>query len=264
MEQVDQVDGVGDEPIRLPGGVTEAALREAVAINRSWRGVLRQFGMSAPRNGRRMRAACDALGISYAHFSGTRWDKVDEPALVAAVASAQSWADVMAQLGFAPDSGSARATLRRTALELGLDIRHLSRAPEATGKNPFAGYGDEANVRHAASLLVAAKCTLLGHRISWPLEPQPYDLLVHTTQHGILKVQVKSGTRFSDGSWVVQISRQRRNPAGVRRRSAYTEDEVDFFAVVDPEHEVYMLPIGLVEGQTTVSLRKYEDYRIAC
>ena len=264
MEQPAQVDGAGGEPIRLPGGVTEAALRDAVAANRSWRGVLRHFGMSAPRNGRRMRAACDALGISYEHFSGTQWEKVDQSALAAAIASAQSWGDVMAELGFARESGSARASLRRAALEIGLDVCHLSGRPQAASSNPFAGPVDEGNIRHAASLLVAAKCTLLGHRVSWPLEPQPYDLLVHTRQHGILKVQVKSGTRFSDGSWIVQITRQRRDGAGVRRRMAYTEDEVDFFAVVDAEQEVYMLPMALVEGQTSVSLRKYLDYRIAC
>jgi len=225
---------------------------------------LRQFGMSAPRNGRQMRAACDALAISYVHFSGTRWEKIDEPAFVAAVAASQSWVEVMARLGFAVESGSARASLRRVALELGVEICHLSRDPGADTSQPFSGSGDDRNIRHAATFLVAAKCTLLGHRVSWPLEPQPYDLLVHTAQVGILKLHVKSGTRFADGSWLVQISKARRDPTGVRRRMAYTEDDVDYFAVVDGEQTVYMLPIRLVEGQTTVSLRKYQDYRIAC
>jgi hypothetical protein len=256
--------GAGDHNLRLPAGVTVDALREAVAASRSWRGVLRHFGMSAPRNGRSMRAACDALGISYEHFNGTRWDRLDEAALVRAVATSRSWIEVMARLGFAVDSGSARASLRRSALALGLDVSHLAVQPVADAGDPFSGVGDERQLRHAASLLVAAKCTMLGHRVAWPLEPQPYDLLVDTAQKGILRVQVKSGTQFVGGSWVASITKVRRGPTGARQRTAYTAEEVDYFAIVDAERQVYMLPIGLVEGQTAVSLRKYDAYRMAC
>jgi hypothetical protein len=220
--------------------------------------------MSAPRNGRQMRAACDAWGISYEHFSGTRWEKLDEQLLTAAVASSGSWVEVASQMGLAVESGSARASLRRAALGLGMDVRHLSSQPTASGGDPFAGEGDERNIRHAAALLVAAKCTLLGHGVSWPLEPQPYDLLVATAQAGILRVQVKSGTRFAGGSWMARISKERRDPAGVRRRMAYTPDDIDYFAIVDPEQQVYMVPIAVVEGKTVVALRRYEDFRLAC
>ncbi|MDT7538528.1 MAG: hypothetical protein QOI82_2113 [Actinomycetota bacterium] len=249
--------------IRLPGGVTEAALRDAVARNRSWRGVLRHFGMSAPRNGRVMRSACDELGIPYDHFSGNQWDFVDTDAMNAAVASSRSWPEVANRLGYAEGSGSAMASLRRVAVTLGLEVGHLSRmvAPETRG--PFDGPGDDAHLRRAAAFIVAAKCTLLGHGISWPLEPEPYDLLVHTKTSGLLRVQVKSGTHLAHGSWVAWITRRHAGSGGAGRL-AYTADEIDYFGIVDAEHYVYMLPISLVAGQQSVTLRKYEDYRIAC
>jgi hypothetical protein len=250
-----------ESAIRLPGGVTQAALRQAVASNRSWRGVLRQLGMSSPRNGRIMRAACDELGISYAHFSGTQWEKVDEAALAAAIASSTSWAEVMQRLDRAPNSGSARASLRKTAASLGLDVSHLSGFVPREGDGPFDGLGHEVNLRRAAAFIVAAKCALLGHSIAWPLEPAPYDLLVHTKQQGHLRVQVKSGTHLAYGSWIVWITRQ---GSGDGRRQTYTSEDIDYFAVVDPEQQVYMLPIALVEGQQSVTLRKYEEFRIAC
>jgi hypothetical protein len=261
MEHVDQVDGVGDEPIRLPGGVTEAALREAVAINRSWRGVLRQVGMSAPRSELVLRAACDALGISYSHFAG-RGDRAAADALAAAVSASTSWPEVAQALGYTRGSGSAAASLRRAALAAGLDVAHLSSVGTRKASGPFDGVGDPAHLRKAAAFLVAAKCALLGHGISWPLEPQPYDLIVDTAQQGPLRVQVKSGTHLAHGSWVVWI----RQPAGRRggKRIAYTARDIDYFGVVDAEQNVYMLPVALVEGQHSVTLRKYEDYLVAC
>lgn len=253
----------GTEPeTRLPGGVTVDALREAVTANRSWRGVLRHFGMSAPRNGRVLRAACDALGISYAHFQVSRWPSMPPETLATALDASSSWTQVIHRLGFAEDSGSARASVRRRALELGLDVSHLTGRPEADADDPFAGSGDVDNLRHAATFLVAAKCTLLGHRVAWPLEPQPYDLLVDTRQRGLLRVQVKSSTRFADGSWIASITRRARAAHG--QRTPYTAEDIDYFGVVVPDGEVYMLPIALVEGQTGVSLRKYENFRIAC
>jgi hypothetical protein len=39
-------------PVRLPGGITETSLREAVAAARSWRAVLRHLGLSAAKRPR--------------------------------------------------------------------------------------------------------------------------------------------------------------------------------------------------------------------
>ncbi|MBK5306548.1 MAG: hypothetical protein JJD92_07685 [Frankiaceae bacterium] len=261
----DETTGVApDGEIRLPGGVTEAALRQAVAACRSWRGVLRQLGLSAPRSGRALRGVCDALSISYEHFSGNQWGRVPDDLLADAVARSTSWDEVVRRLGYAYGNGSARASLRKAALTLGLDVGHLSGLAAREGRGPFDGSGEDGNLRHAAAFIVAAKCALLGHGISWPLEPQPYDLLVHTTQQGLLRVQVKSGTHLAHGSWVVWITRQRTAANLGGKRRAYTSGDIDYFGVVDAEQQVYMLPIALVEGQQSVTLRKYEEYRIAC
>lgn len=162
----------------------------------------------------------------------------------------------MQQLGYAPESGSARGTLRRRARALGFDVSHLDDLT-AVDSDPFEGALDIGNLRKAAALLVAAQCALLGHAISWPLEPRPYDLLVETDQGRILRVQVKSGTRFVGDSWLVWITKSSRG-----RRVAYSSEEIDFFGIVTGDHEVYMVPVRLVEGQAVLSLRKYERFRL--
>jgi hypothetical protein len=208
-----------------------------------------------------MRAACDALGITYAHFNAA--DRIDPDELTAAVAASRSWPELMQRLGYAANSGSARASLRKAAVTLGVDMSHLSGLLTGHPGGPFAGPADEANLRRAASFIVAAKCALLGHAVSWPLEPAAYDLLVDTKQEGLLRVQVKSGTHVAHDSWVVWITKRPAASSGAGTRLAYTADEIDYFAVVDPEQQVYMLPIGLVGGQQSVTLRKYGEYRIA-
>lgn len=257
-------EGELEPAVRLPGGVTEQALRAAVAANQSWRAVLRQLGMTAPRSGRQLRAACDAWGISYEHFSGTQWERMSGEALAAAVASSSTWDEVVTRVGYAAGSGSARASLRKATWALGIDVGHLSEPAVRDGLGPFDGDGADVNLRQAAAFIVAAKCALLGHSVSWPLEPAPYDLIVQTKQRGLLRVQVKSGTHLAHGSWVVWITRQQAAAARGGHRQVYTARDIDYFAVVDAEHQVYMLPIGLVEGQQSLTLRKYEEYRIAC
>src|SRR5689334_9740233 len=143
----------------LPRGLTESQLRAAVAESTSWRGVLRQFGLTSPRVGRQLRSACDALGITYGHFYGM--GRADRNELCLVLARSASWAEVFAALGYAADSGSARSLVRRQATDLGIDISHLeSQALSNTAAGPFAGTSDVRYLRRAAAFLVAAKCTL--------------------------------------------------------------------------------------------------------
>jgi len=44
----------------------------------------------------------------------------------------------------------------------------------------------------------------------------------------------------------------------------YTADEIDYFAIVSGDRDVYLLPVRVVEGQTTICLRRYEQYRLQC
>src|SRR5690349_21149574 len=98
--------------------VTDEQLRVAVAASRSWRGVLRTVGLTSPRTGRELKARCDVLGIDYSHFGKTG---PEEDTLRAAIQGCETWPEVLTALGFAPHSGSARASLRRHCAALGVE-----------------------------------------------------------------------------------------------------------------------------------------------
>lgn len=237
--------------------LSEADLQAVVGVSSSWREVLRRCGETSPRIGRRLRERCDELGISYRHFRSGGGRCADVEALRTAIGSSTTWREVMHALGYRTESGTARATLRKQAQASSIDIGHLDGSPARDGA-AFTGSGEAKHLRRAAPLLVAARCALLGHDVSWPLEPKPYDLLVDTAQEGLLRVQVKSGTRFTEGSWIVWITKSERG-----QRLAYRDDEIDYFGVVSGDHAVYMLPVQAVEGQSSLCLRAYEQYRLA-
>jgi hypothetical protein len=209
-----------------------------------------------------MREACDALGIPYAHFYGMR--DADAAAFRATLSSASSWADALRGLGYSADSGSARSTIRERARAFGVDTRHLDgSAVRGSGEPwPFKGPAQPRHLRRAAAFVVAAKCALLGHDVSWPLEPTAYDLLLDTGADGILRVQVKSGTRRLNGSWTVWITRGA-TASSTGSRARYSSTEIDYFGVVDGDRDVYMIPVQVVEGRTALSLRCYERFRLS-
>jgi hypothetical protein len=60
-----------------------------------------------------------------------------------------------------------------------------------------------------------------------------------------------------DGSWIVWTGRTEQ-----RRRVAYSADEIDYFGLVTGNREVYLVPVTLVEGQTSLCLRRYQQYRL--
>ena len=232
-----------------------------MATSHSWRGVLRQLGMTSPRAGRQLRAACDALSVPYQHFA--RMHGVGDDEFRAAVIGGGSWAEVLAALGYAADSGSARSSVRRRAAGLGIGLEHLQgQAAPCPQEWPFAGDGEPRHLRRAAAFLVAAKCALLGHNVSWPLEPAVYDLVVDAGARGLLRVQVKSGTRKVSGTWMVWITRGSSGSGPRAGRAAYSVEEIDYFGVVDGGQRVYMIPASVVEGRSALSLRAYEQYRL--
>lgn len=237
--------------------VSEEALRTAVAANRSWRGVLRAFELTSPRTGRELKARCDVLGIDYGHFgAGGRSDA----AVREAVEGGTSWADVLRTLGYAPNSGSARAAVRRRCAQLGIPLGHLTAgpAPEAAARVPSLEH-----LSSAAPLLAAARITLCGDRVMWPLEPAPYDLVVMRGDRAV-RVQVKSTTSYRFGSWQCILTHSTYDPSSGRQvRDVYLAEEVDEFAVVDGDLEVYVIPHAVVAGLTGITLRHYEAFRLA-
>lgn len=236
--------------------VSEEVLRTAVAASRSWRGVLRKLGLTSPRTGRELKARCDVLGIDYAHFgAGGRSDE----AVREAVAGSASWPEVLTALGYAPDSGSARASVRRRCAQLGLSVAHLRAGPRPDREATAVSLQ---HLSAAAPMLVAARLTLMGDRVLWPLEPAPYDL-VAMRDHLSVRIQVKSTTSHRLGSWQCTLTHSTYDATvGRQVRDVYLAEEVDEFAVVDGDLEVYLLPHAAVAGLTGITLRHYEAFRL--
>ncbi len=117
----------------------------------------------------------------------------------------------------------------------------------------------------AGALVVAAIYALQGSRVSWPLEPAPYDLLVEPPDGAaMLRVQVKTCTTQQHGTWICWVTRSRyaRVPGG-KRRTSYAPGDVDVLAVVTGDLDVYLLPFEVVAGRTAITLRSHTAYRAA-
>lgn len=241
------------EPVALPTDVTPEQLRAVVATSRSWRAVMRTFDLRSSAQGRLLRRACDDLAIDYGHFAVRTWS--DEQ-LSRALTTGRSWPEVLKALGYAEDSGSARATVRKHAVRLGLDHGRLSRRPEPERGAPF---GREVNLdylREAGPYLVAGACALMGFKVSWPLEPAIYDLIVDA-DGALLRIQVKTTTWQLEGAWACKITRREGS-----ERAWYTKQDIDYFGVVDAEQRVYMIPVEAVEGTGTIIVRHYDGFRL--
>ncbi len=105
-----------------------------------------------------------------------------------------------------------------------------------------------------AELAIAAAAARLGIVVLRPLvDGTRYDLVFDTGAR-LLRAQCKSGTRHGD---VVRAGlRTSRRTASGERRTAYTAEEVDAFAVYCHELDrVFLLPIERFTGCTYVHLR---------
>lgn len=238
--------------------VSDEQLRAAVAASRSWRGVLRQVGKTSPRTGRELKERCDALGITYGHFgSGVP----DDASIVSAVESGRSWQEVLERLGYARHSGSARASVRKRCAALGVGVAHLSAGPHPHD----VAWDGEASLQHlpaAAPMLVGGALTLAGHRVSWPLEPAPYDLLTDSGGQ-MRRVQVKATRSLRDGTWVCSLTHSTYDPLlGRSVADVYTPDQIDAFGIVDGDLRVYLLPIQAVSGLALINVRHYAAFRL--
>lgn len=231
---------------------TDGQLAVAIAASHSWRGVLRELGLVATSAGamRSVRAHADRLDIDYGHFTGQRgWT---ESRLRQAIAAAETWSDVVRDLGL--HGASAVATVKGHSARLGLDTRHLTaHPPGVTAGGPIP---DITRLDRAGSLLAAAWFTICGQEVSWPLEPSRYDLLVHTTR-GIRRVQVKTTRARAGETWKVYLSTAR------RERKAYDPDEIDDFFVIDGALHYYLIPMSVVGGLHAIHLSAYSRFRLA-
>jgi hypothetical protein len=249
-------------PLPLTIDADTDALRTAVASSGSWRGVLRALGRRPDngRGGRQLRARCDGLGIDYSHFGrSTKWTEAE---LRRCVPAATTWTELITELGYAVDSGSARDTLRAHCARLGIDASHLDGsaiAPEGPLVENWRPY-----LASAGSLIVAAAVALDGRRVSWPLEPAPYDLLVETPGNGVRRVQVKTTTQRRGATWICHLNRSRYDPTapGSKTRLSYDPRVIDDIAIVDGDLGIYLIPYPVVAGRSAIHLSRYAQFRI--
>jgi len=255
----------GPAPRLLPASVTEDQLREAVASNRSWRGVLRTLGLKSASFGPKLRNACNELDIDYSHFGSI---VATDRRLRDVISSSPDWPTALASLGYAKGSGTARATVRKHCARLGIDTSHLSpSSPPDPVLDAVDGLGARIeNLRHAAPYMALASFALLGIPATLAPEGSRYDLIAEFPGLGLKRIQVKTGTRRDgrSGSWVCSLARSEYNltGSGGHRLAAYSSEEVDFFACIDGELRLHLIPIDAVEGLLRIHLRKYASHQV--
>jgi hypothetical protein len=232
------------------------ALREAVGTQRSWRGVMRSLGFTTSRTGRVLREICDELGIDYRHFHRSR---LDNQAIEDVIRSSTSWREALERLGFAPGSGSARATIRRRCQQLGIDVTGLTLEPLSSEVPSLVPRRDQ--LRHAGPYLVAAALSLAGVPVSFAPEGVSYDLIGDFAGLGPRRIQVKTVMSHS-GQCGISRKQYSRSGRGGHRRVRYTAEEIDYFACVTFEQAIYLIPIAKVVGLAGISLRRYAAYRL--
>lgn len=246
-------------PREIIASLDAEALRSAVQDSRSWRQVLIRLGLhaSASRHVPELRLLCRHWTIPDDHLA-QQAPATDHMRDV--LSTARSWPEALTRLGYAENSGSARAAIRRHALRLGLDTRPLATRPVAAAR-PMSLAPQLSHLRTAGAQMAAAAFLLAGYRVLWPLEPAPYDLVVEKDQ--LLRVQVKTTTRREAGSWTCSITRSEyADVAGGKRRVCYQPGDFELFAIFDGDGELYVIPFDEVAGMTYLSLPRYVAYRI--
>jgi hypothetical protein len=109
-----------------------------------------------------------------------------------------------------------------------------------------------------------------GYTVCVPVEPAPYDLVVDSDD-GLVRVQVKSTvSKERTDRWVVRISRMayergtKPGANGARVKCLYAPGEVDYFFVVTPVGDYYLIPLSATKGLASLTLdSKYGAFKVA-
>lgn len=237
---------------------TDDHLIEAVAACKSWRGVMRQLGLCPTSAGsiQQVKAQVIRLGLDTTHFTGQRtWS---DAALKRAVPQAQSWSELLADLGIGARFGDDRTRIKAHAVRLGLDLSHLD-ARSLEPANSRAAEPDLRNLREAAASIAAAWFSLRGYNSAIPIEPTVYDLLV-SMPDGIKRVQVKTTTCNSKAGWSVAVSRRPYSVGNLEKRVPYDPELIDLFFIVDGDLNMYLIPSLVIAGRVSILLRTYKKY----
>lgn len=242
---------------------TDEQLAAAVRDANSWRGVLRNLGLSPGRSNQIVKREAIRLGLDTGHF-GSPLIACSEAELTESLATAASWGQLLASLGLRTASRRARQKVAAKAAQLGLDTDHLDAALHKRHTQTAASslVPDLVHLREAAQSLAIAWFLLRGLWPAVPIEPRRYDFLLETPE-GVKRVQVKTTTvRESSGSWSVSISRHAGGGDRHNQKLAYTAEEVDLFAIVDGDLNLSLVPMAAVARRKGICLRLYDEFVI--
>jgi hypothetical protein len=192
---------------------------------------------------------------------------VDLGTLSAAVQESTTWAEVLRRLGFR-QSGSIQARIRSQADQQGVDWSHFrgqawGAAPVPFTETPFTRPRSVRHLPQAAPTLAAAWFMERGYRVSMPIEPAPYDLVVEADD-GFVRVQVKSASKVaSNGHYEAAIYRQSYRNSTARDRCTYSADEVDVFFIVTSSGDMFLIPLSVTGRRASLVLdAKYAEFKV--
>ena len=152
--------------------------------------------------------------------------------------------------------------------DYGRSIARRNAAPVPGVPLPFSRPVTDESLRRASIGVAIAWFAARSYDVSVPVEQCPYDLVVESDT-GLKKIQVKSTTRRAEnGRWLVNIFRNgysssaAANASGRRNRRAYSASEIDFFFILTADQDVYIIPLAVTGGATTLSLdSKYSAFK---
>jgi hypothetical protein len=237
---------------------SDTDLTNAVAVSRSWRGVMLNLGLCVTSAGsiRVVKRRVALLGLDTSHFTGQR--KWSDVALRRAATQAQSWNELFSAIGVKSNSGDERTRVKAHAIRLGLDLSHLAGQPRETCSPPIPKPALK-NLREAATSLGAAWFSLCGFKTAIPIEPAVYDLLV-SMPDGIKRIQVKTTTYNSKSGWLIQVGRRPYSIGNNARLVPYDPELIDLFFIVDGDLSLYLIPSKVIAGRVGILLRTYTKY----
>jgi hypothetical protein len=204
---------------------------------------------------RRVRRDASRLALDVSHFKATRtWDDAQ---LKRAVVAATSWDDVFTSLGLRTLTKETRARVEGHAIRLGLDTKHLNIAAAEPSDRSLLRL-DPVRLRDAAGPLAAAWFMMRGCTVSFPVEQAVYDLLVQSKRE-ILRVQVKT-TTAGGTTGTVNVARRSYAARNLGPRMPYDARVIDYFFIVDGDHNMYLIPSRVIAGRVGLGLRTYTKY----
>jgi PD-(D/E)XK endonuclease len=261
-----------------PRSWTDDDLRTAVETSRSWYEVIRVLGLSHGTSAYEVaQVHAERLGLDILHLSCVR-DRdprtelprpvLDRGQVADLLGHLTTWADLLRALGVKLD-GASYIWIKSAVADFGLDVSHFdgqawAKRPIDKVDAPFNRPRDPAALRRSATSLATAWFQARNYRVSVPVEPAPYDIVVESDA-GLVRVQVKSTNRTERGRWIVSIVRQAYAPsaAGGRSRRRYTANEVDFFFIVTGNEAKYLIPLEVAGDAQSLTLDgKYALYKL--